>query len=188
MQEGAEKEIQIDSDYYRTSLYNDVWAFRDGGVFRAYYDPYSDTYSEGIVESEERKLCIFLPGDIIRYELYDRTGDVIRVTPTFLSDAKVFKADDMGRMGPSYTRYRAFDLAVVNRIEGDTAELTYLIDKKDGSQHDCYGQSFGRMKRDMSYRLPAWLDRRISLRIYYMMRQTRHIFSIHKRVCARFNI
>ena len=133
MQEGAEKEIQIDSDYYRTSLYNDVWAFRDGGVFRAYYDPYSDTYSEGIVESEERKLCIFLPGDIIRYELYDRTGDVIRVTPTFLSDAKVFKADDMGRMGPSYTRYRAFDLAVVNRIEGDTAELTYLIDKKDGA-------------------------------------------------------
>lgn len=55
------------------------------------------------------------------------------MTPTFLSDAKVFKADDMGRMGPSYTRYRAFDLAVVNRIEGDTAELTYLIDKKDGA-------------------------------------------------------
>ena len=135
LMEGAQREYIIDSDYFKMGLYNDVWAFRDDGVFSAYYDPDSDTYAEGIVESETRKTQIFLPGDIIRLELHDRTGEVIKVTPTFLSDARVFKADDVGRFTDK-NRYRAFDLAVVKELGVKYCLLTYLIDKRQsaGSQ------------------------------------------------------
>lgn len=127
LQEGMEKDFYVDYDYYKTDLYKDVWAFGQGGIFSQYYNPSTGEYAEGIAESEERKRSIFLPGDVIRVETHAVTGNVIRVTPTFLSDAKVFKADDEGTM--LMTRYRAFDLAVVNQIEEELAGFTYLVDK-----------------------------------------------------------
>lgn len=131
LQEGMEKDFYVDYDYYKTDLYKDVWAFGQGGIFSQYYNPSTGEYAEGITESEERKRSIFLPGDVIRVETHAVTGNVIRVTPTFLSDAKVFKADDA--VTASMSRYRAFDLAVANQIdyENDTAGFTYLIDKKN---------------------------------------------------------
>lgn len=120
LQEGAKKEFMVDADYYATDLYNDIWAFGTGGVF--------NMYANEVEENPIRKTSIFLPGDAIRFRTND-AGEISFATPTYLIDAKVFRADDQGTTQGD-TRYRAFDLAVVNEIEDDTMYLRYLINKK----------------------------------------------------------
>ena len=128
LQEGAEKEVMVDAEYYQNDLYTDIWSFdatsNDNAkkIFAAYADQ--------VTESPERKSQILLPGDAIRFNT-NSEGEIIFATPTYLIDAKVFKADDQGNTQGS-TRYRALDLALVNEIEDDNAFFKYIIEKKSG--------------------------------------------------------
>lgn len=120
LKEAAEVEFTVDSEYYRTDLYGDVWD--TDGIF--------STFAEEMVETEARKTNILLPGDAIRYRLND-AGEAIYIRPTYLIDAKVFKSDDQGGTLAS-TRYRAFDIAVVSELDDSDMYLRYLINKKSG--------------------------------------------------------
>lgn len=123
LQEGAQKEFTVDPDYYASDLYTDVWCFDATSDDSA--KKYFSTYAGRVTESEERKSQILLPGDAIRVNRND-AGDVVFVTPTFLIDAKVFRADDQ-------RPYRSIDLALMNRSEGSRAFFKYIIKKTGNS-------------------------------------------------------
>lgn len=124
LQEGAEKEFMVEADYYSSDLYGDVWDI----------DGWFAEYKDEMVETDARKNNILLPGDAIRYRT-DANGEAIYITPTYLIDAKVFRADDQGGTQDS-TRYRAMDLAVVSELDENDMYLRYLINKKTGNHSE----------------------------------------------------
>ncbi len=124
LQEAAQKEFMVDAEYYATDLYGDVWDV----------DGWFATYAGEMVETDLRRSSILLPGDAIRYRT-DESGAAIYITPTYLIDAKVFRADDQGGTQDT-TRYRAFDLAVVSELDENDMYLKYLINKKTGNHSE----------------------------------------------------
>lgn len=126
LQEGNEVEVMVDSEYYENDLYTDIWSF-DASSSDANKKLFA-AYADQVTQSPDRQSQILLPGDAIRFNT-NSEGEMIFAKPVYLIDAKVFKADDQGNTQGA-TRYRALDLALVNRIEDDNAFFKYIIDKK----------------------------------------------------------
>lgn len=115
---GASKEYIVDYDYYsQGDFYEAIWTKGTEGYAAA----------ESLKDSSRAKNVV-IPGDAIRVWANDK-GQIALARPVFLSDAKIFKADDQGGTD-SFERYRGLDIAVVNEIDGNDGKMRYLIPKK----------------------------------------------------------
>lgn len=123
-EEGTYKELTVDADYYQGTMFENIW---DNTWF-------SNAEAKALIDagpSAERRNRKLLVGDIIRYRT-NSDGEIAFLRPTFLSDIRVFRADDQGSLS-SDNRYRAFDIAAVSRLDGTSMSLRYLIDKSTGN-------------------------------------------------------
>lgn len=123
LQEGAEKEVVVDPEYYATDMLNDIW--KNVGSAKKTIDGTADLANAQ--PSAARRSTIVLPGDAIRYR-QDSSGNVSYALATFLIDVKVFTPDDRGNLEDT-VRYRAFDIATIARKEGSMLYLKYLLPK-----------------------------------------------------------
>ncbi|MBE5040428.1 S-layer homology domain-containing protein [Ructibacterium gallinarum] len=123
-EEGKRNQYTVDVDYYEGNMMNHIWD-------KSWFSSAEATARMDATDTTERQEKKLLEGDIIRYRVND-AGEIVFLRPVFLSDARVFRADDSNGLNDA-NRYRALDIASVYKLQNTDMILRYLINKSTGN-------------------------------------------------------